>query len=113
MSDDKLDEFIRDSQNLIGKEDKIEPAGWGTVDITTIVRFCYGIYDTNPLWLDNAYVITTRYGCLLAPPTFFAAVRIPESKGSYHLKDYGLEPIITNIEWEWSNIIRIGDKTLR
>ncbi|MGW0021484.1 FAS1-like dehydratase domain-containing protein [Rhodococcus sp. NPDC003382] len=36
----------------------------------TILRFAEGIGDTNPLWCDPEYAASTRYGGLVAPPTW-------------------------------------------
>ncbi|MDF0544288.1 MaoC family dehydratase N-terminal domain-containing protein [Sphingobium sp. H39-3-25] len=38
-----------------------------------ILRFCEGIGDDNPLWTDQNYAAGTRYGQLIAPPSFIFA----------------------------------------
>ncbi len=40
---------------------------------TAILRFCEGIGDDNPLWVDEAYAKTTPHGGLIAPPSFIFA----------------------------------------
>ena len=42
-----------------------------------IRHYAHGIGDDNPLWCDPAYAKTTRYGDVIAPPSFiFALSRI-------------------------------------
>ncbi|MDD5094635.1 MAG: MaoC family dehydratase N-terminal domain-containing protein [Dehalococcoidia bacterium] len=40
-----------------------------------IKKLAEAIEDPNPLFYDEAYAKTTRYGGIIAPPTFFAALR--------------------------------------
>ena len=35
-----------------------------------ILKFAEGIGDTNPLWCDTGYAKTTRYGSIVAPPSW-------------------------------------------
>ena len=41
---------------------------YATID--TIAHFAQGMGDTNPLFSDEEYGKRTRYGCVVAPPTF-------------------------------------------
>jgi acyl dehydratase len=38
-----------------------------------ILRFCEGIGDDNPLWMDPSYGADTPFGTLMAPPSFIFA----------------------------------------
>ncbi|NDA46517.1 MAG: acyl dehydratase [Alphaproteobacteria bacterium] len=38
-----------------------------------IMRFCEGIGDDNPLWTEADYAAKTRFGTLIAPPSFIFA----------------------------------------
>lgn len=38
-----------------------------------ILKFAEGIGDTNPLWYDVEYAVKTRYGGIIAPPSFLWA----------------------------------------
>lgn len=40
------------------------------VDAGMIARFARAIGETNPLYFDAAYARTTRFGGIIAPPTF-------------------------------------------
>ena len=72
------DEALDSLRRLIGVPiaDTVEP--WcheATRD--NIRHYAHGIGDDNPLWCDPAYAAGTRYGTLVAPPSFvFALDRI-------------------------------------
>ncbi|MDP6509730.1 MAG: MaoC family dehydratase N-terminal domain-containing protein [Dehalococcoidia bacterium] len=38
-----------------------------------IRHFAFGYRDTNPLWTDEEYASGTRYGGIVAPPTFLCS----------------------------------------
>ena len=38
-----------------------------------ILKFAEGIGDPNPLWADADYAVKTRYGSIMAPPSFLWA----------------------------------------
>ena len=49
--------------------DSLEP--WvSEITKDSIRHYAHGIGDDNPLWCDPAYAATTKYGALLAPPSF-------------------------------------------
>jgi hypothetical protein len=35
-----------------------------------ILKFIEGVGDVNPLWSDAEYAHKSRYGCIVAPPSF-------------------------------------------
>lgn len=106
----KLDEFVRDSSVLVGKEDASSEQGWTLADLNAIIRFAYVRgSDYNPIYRDANHAATTKYGCLIAPPTFLDAVRRPVSEGAYWMKDYGLAKFVTGLGFEWSDAIRVMD----
>ncbi|MDB5444714.1 MAG: MaoC family dehydratase [Phenylobacterium sp.] len=41
-----------------------------TIEAGALIKFARGIGETNPLYLDEAYAKTTRFGALVAPPTY-------------------------------------------
>ena len=50
-------------------EDSVEPWCYeATRD--NIRHWAHGLGDDNPLWCDPHYAATSRYGCLVAPPSF-------------------------------------------
>src|SRR4051812_12270194 len=72
------DDGLTSLRRLIGVPivDTVEP--WcheATRD--NIRHYAHGIGDDNPLWCDPSYAAATRYGTVIAPPSFvFALSRI-------------------------------------
>ncbi len=56
---------------LVGKE--FPPTTW-EVTKGDIIRFAQAIEDPNPLWNDEKQARRSRYGGLVAPPTFLASL---------------------------------------
>jgi hypothetical protein len=53
-------------------------APWNTeASRDTILHLVDGLGDVNPLYRDEAYAETTRYGALVAPPSFLYTVWYP------------------------------------
>ena len=46
------------------------------VEKGAIVRFAQAVEDPNPLWNDEKVARETRYGGLVAPPTFLRSVGV-------------------------------------
>jgi acyl dehydratase len=73
----------------------------------TIMHYVDGIGDINPLYRDEEYAKKTKYGRLIAPPTFLysvcSGIHVPELKGGVHGWDGGSE-------WEWFRPIYEGDE---
>lgn len=68
------DKMLADMRALIGTELRTE-ACTNNEEATrlAIVRFCEGIGDDNPLWMDPAYGASTPFGGQIAPPSFIFA----------------------------------------
>jgi acyl dehydratase len=66
------DEAIATLRTRIGV---LEPMGQESEPVTVyrIMRYINGIGDDNPLWFDEAYAARTRWGGIIAPPTFLHA----------------------------------------
>jgi acyl dehydratase len=54
---------------LIGMEGEPQTC-WEPVERSEIRRFAQAIMDDDPIFWDDAYVKTTRYGTVVAPPLF-------------------------------------------
>ena len=69
------DEAIAQARSMIGVELRRERFNWvKTATKDTINHFSWGIGDDNPLWLDEEYAKKSRWGDIIAPPTFLYAV---------------------------------------
>ncbi|MBM3946056.1 MAG: MaoC family dehydratase [SAR202 cluster bacterium] len=72
-----------------------------------IKRFAEAIGDANPLFIDEAAARNTRYGGIIAPPTFLRAAGssipvVPALEGFDGILDAGSE-------WEYGEPIKAGD----
>jgi acyl dehydratase len=81
-------------------------------------HFAFGYGDDNPLYCDPAYAAATRWGQLVAPPTFLytmgedAAPR-PDAETKALLKGdpfAGLGSYQAVMEFEWWRPLRLGDR---
>ena len=62
---------IEELKNKIGAEWEL---GVYEIDRGMIRRFAQAIDDPNPLWQDEEYAKKSRYGGLIAPPTFTVTI---------------------------------------
>ena len=72
------DEGIQQLRSRLGGYVRTRQYGtgpWNTeVTRDNIRHYCYGIGDDNPLWLDEEYARKTRWGGVIAPPSFLYSV---------------------------------------
>jgi acyl dehydratase len=47
------------------------------VEKGAVRKFAKAIGETNPLYFDEVYAATTRFGGIVAPPTYVAALKAP------------------------------------
>ena len=59
-------------RKMVGVE--CPPTVW-EIEKGAIIKFAEAIDDPNPLWNDEKAARKSRYGGLIAPPTFFAMLR--------------------------------------
>jgi acyl dehydratase len=103
------DKGIADLSSLVGVEvrDSLEP--WcheATRD--SIRHWAHGIGDDNPLWCDPEYARGTRYGRLLAPPSFIFALN--RSFSGYVAGLPGVHAMFAGIDVTWHRPILLGDE---
>jgi acyl dehydratase len=68
------DEMLADMRALIGTELRTDACVNNEYATRlAVLRFAEGIGDDNPLWTDAEYAATTRFGRLIAPPSFIFA----------------------------------------
>lgn len=82
-----------------------------------IRRFCYGLGDDNPLWLDRDYATATRWQGMIAPPGFlvsagktlteFAPTAEEATRGAGAFDGLNLMQVGTNVHWY--HPVREGD----
>ena len=75
-----------------------------------ILRFAEAIGDTNPIFKDKNEASKTKYGGIVAPPTFLrsiAHVKAPEPK--VQVKSPYPANVDGGSEWEYFEPIKVGD----
>lgn len=81
------DTALAEAQDLLGMDIRVEL--WcheATRD--TIRHYAWGIGDDNPLYCDPDYAATTRWGTVIAPPTFY-----------YGVFDAVVAPGLPDVQW--------------
>ena len=69
--------MAKDSLDIEGLRDKIGvewQAGVYEIEKGMIQRFVRALDDSNPLWQDEEYARESKYGGIIAPPTFILTV---------------------------------------
>jgi len=102
------DERLEELRGRIGKPitDTIEPWCYeATRD--NIRHYAHGIGDDNPLWCDPDYAAATRYGTIIAPPSFlFACDRIISG---YVGGLPGVHAMWSGADWTWHLPVKRND----
>ncbi|MBI4339281.1 MAG: MaoC family dehydratase N-terminal domain-containing protein [Chloroflexi bacterium] len=84
-----------------------EPAVY-EVEKGAILRFAEAIGDPNPLYRDEVRARHTRHGGIIAPPTFFRAMRPGPARAEAQSP---LKRILDGgSEWEFHEPVRPGDR---
>jgi len=100
------DQMLADMRALIGTELRTEAClNNEYATRLAIMRFCEGIGDDNPLWMDAAYGASTRHGTQIAPPSFVFACL-----GSVQVGWPGLGGFHCETKMTFKQPIRVGDK---
>ena len=88
-------------------DDTVEP--WCHEATRDAIRhYAHGIGDDNPLWCDPSYARRTRYGDVIAPPSFlFACDRIVSG---YVGGLPGVHAMFAGVDFSWQRVIRRGDE---
>ena len=74
----------------------------------SIRKFCDGIGDPNPLWHEEEYAQSTRFGSLIAPPSWLASV-FP----TWVLQGLpGVHAFQTSTDWEFFKPVRLDDRVI-
>ncbi|MGH7987532.1 MAG: FAS1-like dehydratase domain-containing protein [Candidatus Binataceae bacterium] len=88
-------------------EDSLEPWCY-EASRDNIRHWAHGIGDDNPLWCDPAYAAQTRYGHVLAPPSFIFPLN--RSFSGYVGGLAGVHAMFAGIDVTWHRPINLGDQ---
>ena len=89
---------------LMGRESAPETL---LVEQGAIRRFAEAIGDPNPLWADEAQALRSRYGGIVAPPTFLRSV--PMGTVPLPELDSLARPLDAGSEWQYQEPVRPSD----
>ena len=78
------------------------------VEKGAIIKFAQAIGDENPLWNDEAVARKSRYGGLIAPPTFLRSLRLERPELPFDLPFTRL--LDGGSDWEYFQPVRAGDR---
>ena len=78
------------------------------VELGAIIKFAEAIGDPNPIFNDEEAARKTRYGGILAPPTFLRSMRAGPAKVEVR-SPYGAA-LDGGSEWEYFEPVRPGDR---
>ena len=78
------------------------------VEKGAIIKFAQAIGDANPLFNDEVEARRSRYGGLIAPPTFLRSIESVRPKLPFTLPLSRL--LDAGSDWEYFEPIRVGDR---
>lgn len=100
------DDDLTEARRLIGVPLRREHFRWNEYVTQDAIRhYCYGISDTNPLWLDPDYARTTRWKDLIPPPTFLYSI----DRGHAAPGLPAVQWIYGGIDWRFDRPPRLGE----
>ena len=98
-----LEQAVAEGQRYIGTTG---PANSRVIEAGAIRRFVEALGDANPLYTDAEYARTTRWGGIIAPPTFLCTI-----SAALPMPDLGFGRVTLNggSSYEWYRPVRPGD----
>ena len=100
------DELLQEMRDLVGTELRTDACVNNEYATrTAILRFAEGIGDDNPLWSDPEYAAASRFGGIVAPPSFIFACL-----GSVQVGWRGLGGFHAETTMTFERPIRLDDK---
>ena len=94
------EQSIAEARDLLGVSLRRDRMRWNDAATADAIRqFVRGVGDDNPLWLNADYAAGTRWGSMLAPPSFLYAV----DATIVAPKLPGVQWIYAGTRWRWLN----------
>jgi len=97
--------MIAEAEALVGTKLRLEQWNY-EASLDSIRHYAWGVGDDNPLWYDEEYAEKSRFGGIVAPPTFLYSCW----SAAMGLGMVGLQPIYGGTKWEFYEPIRRGDR---
>ena len=78
------------------------------VEKGAVKRFAEAVEDPNPLWNNETAARKTRYGGIIAPPTFLRSVRLERPQLPF---DVPFDRLLDGgSQWEYFEPVKVGDR---
>ncbi|MFQ5858616.1 MAG: MaoC family dehydratase N-terminal domain-containing protein [Anaerolineae bacterium] len=100
------EEAVEELRSRVGRPVEDEHSFVRIASEDSIRNYALGIGDGNPLWLDREYAQRTRWGSLLAPPSFLYATSRVVSGYVGGLP--GVHAMFAGTHWHWFRPIKEG-----
>jgi acyl dehydratase len=100
------DEEVAEVRAMIGEPLRVPEPFNVEATVDTIRHFAHGYGDDNPLYCDESYGAASRFGSVVAPPTFLYSVFAPGIGPGFG----GLQGFHAGGRWEFRRPIRPGDR---
>lgn len=111
------DEVVENYKARIGKVEPIKRQWHTEAARDNITHWAEATGDDNPLWTDPDYAATTKYGGIIAPPSFILSCNIgPAHRGATGARSGGgglpgnIRQVWAGDSWEWFQPILLGDQ---
>ena len=98
------DQAIADLQKTMGIERPIHQFNTTTSE-DTVRHYVLGAGEDNPRWIDPAYASKTRWGGIIAPPTFVQSCGFPRARGLP-----GVHGLFSGVDFRCHEPIRLGTR---
>ena len=98
-------EALAELKSRVGTKFRTGPQGNELACKETIVNFCKGVGDLNPLYNDEEYGKKTRYRCLVAPPSWLYSTAAGVQQGLR-----GVHGFHSGDDWEFYKPVVMGDR---
>jgi len=105
FSTEITDDMLEQAQAAEGTPIRVEPYNQ-EASLDTVRHYAWGLGDLNPLYYDEGYASGTRWGGIVAPPTFLYS----SFDGAIGAGIAGVQPIYAGTDWEFHDIVRVGDR---
>lgn len=99
------DRSIAEARELVGLRLRRDRMQWNTSATRDAIRQFTVAVDRNPLWTDVEHAESSRWGALLAPPSFLYAV----DAAIIAPKMPGVQWIYAGTRFRWYDVIRVDD----
>jgi len=116
------DEDVERARKQIGIPVPSRDEPWNRIpERSSISHFAFGYGDDNPLWHDEAYARSTRWGGLIAPPLYAISTGLdetpsfddPDMKQLFRGLFRGVGKYYSGVAWEWYRPIVPDEPVLR